>query len=119
MGHEPYQWVSLIKENVEKIIWISEIIECQRFKSSYNIIVFKVQREIFASFEVEYDTDFREETKILCDVIEMIHTYYSGCCYHLENEEPNEEYKEVVNHAKEIYLELEEFDIKSKSLEGK
>ncbi|MHA1454864.1 MAG: hypothetical protein ACTSR5_02605 [Promethearchaeota archaeon] len=73
--------------------------------------------DFIASFEVEYDTDFKEETQKLCDVIETIHAYYGGCCYHLENEDSKEEYKEVVSHAKEIYLELEEFDIKSKSLE--
>ena len=73
--------------------------------------------DFIASFEVEYDTDFKKETKKLCDVIERIHAYYGGCCYHLENEEPKEDYKEVVSHAKEIYLELEEFDTKSR--EGK
>ena len=73
--------------------------------------------DFIASFEVEHDSDFKKETKKLCDVIEMIHAFYGGCCYHLENEEPNEQYKEVVSHTKEIYLEIEEFD--TTSLEGK
>ncbi|MHA1499914.1 MAG: hypothetical protein ACTSRT_20485 [Promethearchaeota archaeon] len=49
----------------------------------------------------------------------MISANYEGCCYHLENETSKDEYKEVVSHARELYLEFEEFDTKSKSLEGK
>jgi len=40
----------------------------------------------------------------------MIHVYYGGCCYHLEDEAPKERYREVVNHAKETYLEVREFE---------
>lgn len=37
----------------------------------------------------------------------MIHDYYEGSHYHLENEEPKEEYKKIVQTAKEIYETLE------------
>jgi len=75
--------------------------------------------EFMASFEVEFDTDFEEHLTTLENVCDMISANYAGCCYHLENEASKEEYKEVVSHARELYLELEEFDTKSKSLEGK
>ena len=65
--------------------------------------------DFIASFEVEYDTYFKEYLTTLENVYDMISANYGGCCYHLENEEPKEDYKEVVSHAKEIYLEIEEF----------
>jgi len=66
--------------------------------------------DFMASFEVEYDTDFEEYLAILENVLEMIGANYEGCCYHSENEEPKEEYGDVVRRAKEIYLEIKEFD---------
>ena len=66
--------------------------------------------DFIASFEVEYDTDFEEETKTLHDVMEMMYGYYEGCHYHLENEEPKEQYGDVVRRVKEIYLEMKKFD---------
>ena len=68
--------------------------------------------DFIASFEVEYDTDFKEDTKTLHDVIEMIYAYYEGSCYHLEQDQPKVEYKDVVNQAREVYLEVKEFDTK-------
>lgn len=61
---------------------------------------------------MEYDTDFKEETETLHDVIEMIYGCYEGCHYHLENEELKEEYGDVIRRAKEIYLDIKEFDTK-------
>jgi len=69
--------------------------------------------DFLASFEVEYDTDYEEDTKTLHDVIEMIYGNYEECCYHLENEEPREQYREVVNRTRDLYFEVKEFDITS------
>jgi len=69
--------------------------------------------DFIASFEVEYDADFEEDLKTLEDFVEMIRDYYEGGRYRLENEEPKEEYKEIVQTAKEIYETLEKKRIKS------
>lgn len=63
--------------------------------------------DFIASFEVEYDTDFEEELKKLSDIFEMVHDYYEASRYRLENEEPNEEHKKIVQSAKEIYETIE------------
>ncbi|MBA7617124.1 hypothetical protein ES703_24435 [subsurface metagenome] len=63
--------------------------------------------DFIASFDVEYDADFEEDLKTLEDVVEMVRDYYEGSCYRLESEEPKEEYKEIVQTAKEIYETLE------------
>jgi len=70
----------------------------------------KLFHDFMASFEVEYDTDFEEYLTTLENVLEMISANYEGSCYHLENEDPKENYGNVVNHAKEVYLELKEFN---------
>ncbi|MHA1671626.1 MAG: hypothetical protein ACTSV5_13790 [Promethearchaeota archaeon] len=69
--------------------------------------------DFLASFEVEYDTDFKEDTETLHNVIEMIYDNYEECCYHLEDEEPKAEYRNVVNRARELYFEVKEFDTTS------
>ncbi len=63
--------------------------------------------DFIASFEVEYDTDFEDNLEKLSDVFEMVHDYYEGSCYRLENEEPKEEYKEIIQTAEEMYETLE------------
>lgn len=63
--------------------------------------------DFIASFEVEYDTDFKEELEKLSDIFEMVRDYYEASRYRLENEEPSEEYKQIVQTAKEIYETLE------------
>jgi len=68
--------------------------------------------DFLASFEVEYDTDFKEDTKTLHNVIEMIYGNYEECCYHLEDEKPKAEYRNVVNRVRKLYLEIKEFDTK-------
>ena len=65
--------------------------------------------EFMASFECEFDTDFEEYTRTLHDVMDMISVNYGDSCYHLEGDEPKEEYKEVVERARKIYLEVKEF----------
>lgn len=68
--------------------------------------------DFIASFEVEYDTDFEDNLGRLSDVFETIHNFYEGCSYRLENEEPKEEHKEIVQSAKEIYDTLESQKVK-------
>ncbi|MBY9018781.1 MAG: hypothetical protein KGD66_08110 [Candidatus Lokiarchaeota archaeon] len=45
----------------------------------------------------------------------MIYVHYEGSYYHLEDDEPKEEYKEVVERTRKIYLEVREFNT---SLDG-
>ena len=68
--------------------------------------------DFIASFEVEYDADFEDDLDKLSDVFEMIHDFYEGCSYRLENEEPKEEHKEIVQSAKEIFDTLENQNVK-------
>lgn len=70
----------------------------------------KLFHEFMASFEGEYDTDFEEYLATLENVLDMISANYEGCCYHSENEEPKVVYKDVVSQAREVYLELKEFN---------
>jgi len=69
--------------------------------------------DFLASFEVEYDTDYKEDTETLHDVIEMIYGNYEECCYHLEDEGPKAGYWNIVNRARELYFEVKEFDTTS------
>lgn len=50
--------------------------------------------------------DFEDGLKKLTDILEMIHDFYERCSYRLENEDPDEEYKEIIQTAKEIYETL-------------
>ena len=68
--------------------------------------------DFIASFEVEYDTDFEDDLEKLSDIFETIHDFYEGCSYRLENEEPKEEHKEIVQSAKDIFDALENQKVK-------
>jgi len=68
--------------------------------------------DFIASFEVEYDMDFEGDLEKLSDIFEIVHDYYEGSSYRLENEEPKEEHKEIVRIAKEIYDTLENQSVK-------
>ncbi len=78
--------------------------ECEKVKSLF--------LDFIASFEVEYDTDFEEYLEKLSDIFETIHDFYEGSSYRLENEEPKEKHKEIVQIAKKIYDTLENQNVK-------
>jgi len=56
--------------------------------------------------------DFEVDLEKLSDIFEMVHDYYEGSYFRLENEEPKEEYTEVVQIAKKIYDALENQNVK-------
>ena len=49
------------------------------------------------------DKNFEEDLKILANIFKSVHEFYETSHNLLENEEPNEELKEIVQNAKEIY----------------
>ncbi len=49
------------------------------------------------------DINFEEDLKKLSDIVETVHDFYEASYNRLKNEEPNEEHKDIVQNAKEIY----------------
>jgi hypothetical protein len=76
-------------------------VECWNCNAYFHVVVL-----------TKYHGIFEEDLEKLSDAFEMVHAYYEGCCYRLENEEPKEEYKEIVQIAKEIYDALENQKVK-------